>query len=80
MDVKKTTMPEVIVNDVPDYTQFGRAAKLRLNPNYIEDSVSTTSPKINSQETQKGMSTQAQTPNTFWVWKVTDIFKAGLSH
>ena len=30
-------MPEVITKAVPDYTQFGRATKLRLNPNYIED-------------------------------------------
>ena len=36
-DVKKTTMPEVIVKAIPDYKQFGRAAKLRLNPNNIED-------------------------------------------
>ena len=36
-DVKKTTMPEVIANAVPDYTQFGRATKLRLNPNKVED-------------------------------------------
>ena len=36
MDAKKTTMPEVILNAVPDYSQFGRAAKLRLNPNHIE--------------------------------------------
>ena len=36
-DVKKTTMPEVIANTIPDYTQFGRATKLRLNPNKVED-------------------------------------------
>ena len=36
-DVKKTTMTELIAKAVPDYTQFGRATKLRLNPNYIED-------------------------------------------
>ena len=36
-DVKKTTMPEVLVKNVPNYKQFGRAAKLRLNPNNIED-------------------------------------------
>ena len=36
-DVKKTTMPEVLVKNIPDYKQFGRAAKLRLNPNNIED-------------------------------------------
>ena len=36
-DVKKTTMPEVIVKNIPDYKQFGRATKLRLNPNNIED-------------------------------------------
>ena len=30
-DVKKTTMPEVIAKAVPDYMQFGRATKLRLN-------------------------------------------------
>ena len=36
-DVKKTTMPEVTANAVPDYTQFGRATKLRLNPNKVED-------------------------------------------
>ena len=37
MDVKKTTMPEVLVKSIPDYKQFGCAAKLRLNPNNIED-------------------------------------------
>ena len=36
-DVKKTTMPEVSVKNIPDYKQFGRAAKLKLNPNNIED-------------------------------------------
>ena len=36
-DVKRTTMPEVIVKNIPDYKQFGRAAKLRLNPKNIED-------------------------------------------
>ena len=36
-DVKKTTMPEVLVKNIPDYKQFGKAAKLRLNPNNIED-------------------------------------------
>ena len=36
-DVKKTTVPEVLVKNIPDYKQFGRAAKLRLNPNNIED-------------------------------------------
>ena len=36
-DVKKTTMPEVLVKNIPDYKQFGRAAKLRLNSKNIED-------------------------------------------
>ena len=36
-DVKRTTMPEVLVKSIPDYKQFGQAAKLRLNPNNIED-------------------------------------------
>ena len=31
------TMPEAIVKAIPDYKQFGRAAKLRLNPSHIED-------------------------------------------
>ena len=35
-DIKKT-MPEVLVKNIPDYKQFGRAVKLRLNPNNIED-------------------------------------------
>ena len=30
-------MPEVLVKNIPDYKQFGRAAKLRLNSNNIED-------------------------------------------
>ena len=30
-------MPEVLVKSIPDYKQFGQAAKLRLNPNNIED-------------------------------------------
>ena len=34
---KKTTMPDVLVKSIPDYKQFGRAAKLRLNPKNIED-------------------------------------------
>ena len=37
MDVKKTTIPEVLVKSIPDYKQFGHAAKLKLNPNNIED-------------------------------------------
>ena len=36
-DVKRTTMPEVLVKSIPDYKQFGCVAKLRLNPNNIED-------------------------------------------
>ena len=36
-DVKRTTMPEVLVKSIPDYKQFGWAAKLRLNLNNIED-------------------------------------------
>ena len=36
-DVKKTTMPEVLVKNIPDYKQFGHAAKLRLNLKNIED-------------------------------------------
>ena len=30
-------MPEVLVKNIPDYKQFSQAAKLRLNPNNIED-------------------------------------------
>ena len=36
-DVKRMTMPEVLVKSIPDYKQFGQAAKLRLNLNNIED-------------------------------------------
>ena len=36
-DVKKTTTPKVLVKSIPDYKQFGQAAKLRLNLNNIED-------------------------------------------
>ena len=36
-DVKKTTMSEVIVKSIPDYKQFGTAAKSKLNPINIED-------------------------------------------
>ena len=36
-DVKKTIMPEVIAKAIPNYIQFGRTTKLRLNPNYVED-------------------------------------------
>ena len=36
-DVKQMTMPEVMVKAIPDYKQFGRAAKLRVNPSHIED-------------------------------------------
>ena len=37
MDIKKTTIPEVLVKSIPDYRYFGWAAKLRLNLNNIED-------------------------------------------
>ena len=37
MDVKKTTIPEVLVKNIPAYKQFGHAAKLSLNLNNIED-------------------------------------------
>ena len=30
-------MPEAIVKVIPDYKQFGQAAKLRLSPSYIKD-------------------------------------------
>ena len=36
-NVKKTTMPEVITNAIPDYSAFGHAVKLWLNPNKVED-------------------------------------------
>ena len=30
-------MPEVIINAIPDYSAFGHAVKLWLNPNKVED-------------------------------------------
>ena len=51
-DVKKTTMPEVIANAVPYYTQFGRATKLRLNPNKVEDLQWTIPGEFTTPETQ----------------------------
>ena len=30
-------MPEVLDKSIPDYKQFGQTAKLRLNPNNIEE-------------------------------------------
>ena len=52
---------------------------IKVEPAREVSSVSTTSPKMNSQETQTGMSSQAQTPNTSWFWKLTDMFRVGLS-
>ena len=51
-DMKKTTMPEVIANAVPDYSQFGRATKLRLNPNKVEDLQWTIPGEFTTPETQ----------------------------
>ena len=76
-DVKKTTMPEVILNAVCDYSWVGRAAKLEAVQEV--SLVSTTLPKMKREQTQTGMCTQAQTPNKSWFWKVIDVFKAGLS-
>ena len=45
-------MPEVIANAVPDYTQFGRATKLRLNPNKVEDLQWTIPGEFTTPETQ----------------------------
>ena len=45
-------MPEVIANAVPDYIQFGKTTKLRLNPNKVEDLQWTIPGKFATPETQ----------------------------
>ena len=50
-DVKKTSMPDVIINNVPDYTKFGRPAKLRLDPKHVEDLEWTIPTQFPAQET-----------------------------
>ena len=42
-------MPEVLVKNIPDYKQFGRAAKLRLNPNKLEDFIEEIHTQIQAQ-------------------------------
>ena len=57
-------MPEVIAKAVPDYTQFGRATKLRLNPSYVEDWTITEEFSKNSKEPAPELSVvQVHTPH-----------------
>ena len=41
-------MSEVITNAIPDYTIFGHAVKLQLNPNKVEDLQCTISEKVSN--------------------------------
>ena len=91
-DVKKTTMLEVITNTIPDYTTFGHAVKLQLNPNKVEDLQWTLPKKISNVQVDEtfieGETTPQQTihsesndpskPVPTWFWSITEKFKQGL--
>ena len=88
-DVKKTTMPEVITKAIPDYTTFGCAVKLRLNPNQVEDLQWTIPEKVSNvqvdetsiegettpQQTSQGESNDPSEPVPTWFWSITEKFK-----
>ena len=91
-NVKKTTMPEVITNAIPDYTTFGHAVKLQLNPNKVEDLQWTIPEKVSNvqvdetsiegettpQQTSQGESNDPSEPVPTWFWSITEKFKQGL--
>ena len=91
-DVKKTTMPDVITNAIPDYTTFGHAVKLWLNPNKVEDLQWTIPEKVSNvqideasiegettpQQTIQNESNDPSEPVPTWFWSITEKFKEGL--
>ena len=62
-DVKKTTMLEVITNAIPDYTAFGHAVKLQLNPNKVEDLQWTIPEKVSNVQVDETSIEGETTPN-----------------
>ena len=88
-DVKKTTMPEVITNAIPDYSTFGHAVKLQLNPSRVEDLKWTIPEKVSDvqvnatstegeptpQQTNQGESNDLSEPCPTWFWSLTEKFK-----
>ena len=91
-NVKKTTMVEIITNTIPDYTAFGHAVKLQLNPNKVEDLQWTIPEKVSnvqvdetsiegettSQQTSQGESNDPSEPVTTSFWSITEKIKQGL--
>ena len=85
-------MPEVITNTIPDYTAFGHAVKLQLNPNKVEDLQWTIPEKVSNvqvdetsiegettpQQTSLGDSNDPSEPVPTWFWSITEKFKQGL--
>ena len=85
-------MPEVITNAIPDYTTFGHAVKLQLNPNQVEDLQWTIPEKVSNvqvdetsiegettpQQTIQGESNDPSKPVPTWFWSITEKFKQGL--
>ena len=91
-DVKKTTILEVITNVIPDYSAFGHAVKLWLNPNQVEDLQWTIPEKVNNvqvdetsiegettpQQTSQDESIDPSKPVPTWFWSITEKFKQEL--
>ena len=88
-DVKKTTMPEVITNAIPDYSAFGHTVKLQLNPSRVEDLKWTIPEKVSDvqvnatstegeptpQQTNQGESNNLSELCPTWFWSLTEKFK-----
>ena len=82
-------MPEVITSAIPDYSVFGRATKLQLNPSRVEDLKWTIPKKVSDvqvnatstegeptpQQTNQDESNDLMEPCPMWFWSLTEKFK-----
>ena len=80
---------ELITNATPDYSAFGHAVKLQLNPNKVEDIQWTIPEKVSNvqvdetsiegettpQQTSQGESNDPSKPVPTWFWSITEKFK-----
>ena len=85
-------MLQVITNTIPDYSAFGHAVKLWLNPNKVEDLQWAIPEKVSNvqvdeasiegettpQQTSQGESNGPSEPVPTWFWSITEKFKQGL--
>ena len=70
-DLKKAYMTDIVADQLPDYTKFGRASKLRLDPAKVEDLKWELSDQLNTQKPREEVNELTDNPyrtTTPWSW------------